>query len=58
MTPAEVASELCVTKQTLANWRHMGRFEAGLPYVKMGKKVLYRESVVEGFKLAQERGAP
>ncbi len=47
LTPNDAAQLLGVTKGTLQVWRSTGRYN--LPYVKIGKKVMYRLSSVFGF---------
>jgi hypothetical protein len=47
ITPNDVAQLLGVTKGTLQVWRSTGRYN--LPYIKIGKKVMYRLSSVLGF---------
>jgi excisionase family DNA binding protein len=47
MTPEEVAEILGVKPQTLSVWRSRGRY--GLPYVKSGSLVRYREADVQAF---------
>ncbi|MCL2876496.1 MAG: helix-turn-helix domain-containing protein [Betaproteobacteria bacterium] len=42
LTPAQAAELLNVSEGTLSIWRWSGRY--GLPYVKVGRKVLYRKS--------------
>ena len=47
LTPIEAAKYLHVTEGTLAVWRCTGRYE--IPFVKSGRKVLYRLSDLENF---------
>ncbi|WP_085440393.1 helix-turn-helix domain-containing protein [Magnetofaba australis] len=47
ITPREAAKILGVEPTTLGNWRHTKRYP--LPYVKVGKKVMYRLTDVEEF---------
>ena len=47
LTPAQVASKLCVKVQTLAAWRTTKKYS--LSYVKVGSKILYRQSDVQSF---------
>jgi len=47
LLPKAVASILCVTVQTLSSWRCKGKYN--LSYVKIGSKVLYRQSDVQAF---------
>ncbi len=53
LTPKETADRLRVSISCLAKWR-MG-FTQGLPYVKVGGKVLYAEHEVEKWIAAQMR---
>ncbi len=46
-TPAETAEYLGVQSQTLAVWRMSGKY--GLPFVKVGRLVRYRQSDIERF---------
>ena len=47
LTPDEVAEQLGVSPHTLAIWRSEGR--NGLPYVKVGRLVRYREDAVDEY---------
>ncbi|OSM04456.1 helix-turn-helix domain-containing protein [Magnetofaba australis] len=47
ITPQEAARILGVEATTLGNWRHTKRY--ALPYVKVGRKVMYRTADVEKF---------
>ncbi len=47
LTPAETAKLLGVEITTLAAWRHHSRYN--LPYVKLGKKIMYRLDDVNNF---------
>ena len=47
LLPKTVASILCVTVQTLSSWRCSGKYD--LNFVKIGSKVLYRQSDVLAF---------
>lgn len=47
LTPQEVAERLGIARGTLEVWRSTGRYE--LPFVKVGRKVFYRQSDVETF---------
>ncbi len=47
ITPAEAARLLGVSPATLGTLRSIGRYN--LPYVKIGRKVLYRVKDVEEF---------
>lgn len=47
LTPTQVASKLCVKVQTLAAWRTSKKYS--LSYVKVGAKILYRQSDVQKF---------
>ncbi len=44
---AEAAKRLGIAEQTLAVWRSTGRYS--LAFVKIGRRVMYRESVLEAF---------
>ena len=46
LTETEVAELYEVTKPCLRRWRHEGR---GLPFVKVGRLVRYRQEDVEAF---------
>ena len=46
-TPEELASHLNLSLKTLANWRSDG--SVPLPYIKLGKKVLYSVDDIEAF---------
>lgn len=46
MTPAELASELGVSIETLRKWEHQ---RIGPPRVKVGQKVLYRRGGVRAW---------
>ncbi len=43
---AEAAALLGIKKETLAVWRHQKRH---LPYIKMGRRVLYRGDDIIGY---------
>ena len=47
LTPAEAAERLGIQEQTLAVWRSVGRYD--LSFVKVGRSVRYRESVIDAF---------
>ncbi|MNS10606.1 Helix-turn-helix domain protein [compost metagenome] len=47
LTPAQTAEALGTTVQTLAVWRCTKRY--ALPYVKIGRSVMYRETDVQKF---------
>jgi excisionase family DNA binding protein len=47
MTPKEVAEFLQIKEQTLLVWRHYKRYN--LPYVKIGRRVFYKEKDVKDF---------
>lgn len=47
-TPEEVAGIIKVKKQTLAEWR-MGRGSVEIPYIKLGRKILYRRQDLEKY---------
>lgn len=47
LTPAQAAEILGVTHQTLAVWRSTGRYN--LPFVKVGRRVMYRLTDIQGF---------
>ena len=47
LTPQQVAEKLGVTETTLTAWRHHGRYD--LPYLKLGRKVMYRKSDIESW---------
>lgn len=45
LTPDQLAKQLNTTTGTLATWRASGRYK--LPFIKVGRKVLYRPQDVE-----------
>lgn len=45
--PLETAKQLNVTTGTLATWRYTGRTD--LPFVKIGRKVMYRQSDINAY---------
>ena len=47
LTPRKTADLLGVTPETLAVWRCTGRYK--LPFIKVGRKVLYDRNDVEQF---------
>ncbi|MGD9662785.1 MAG: helix-turn-helix domain-containing protein [Porticoccaceae bacterium] len=47
LTPQKTAEELGVTTGTLAVWRSTGRYK--LPFVKVGRKVMYRVEDIQSF---------
>ena len=52
LTPDETSKITRATLQTLAKWRcerRAGRKRVPLPFIKMGGKVLYRQSDVRAF---------
>lgn len=55
-TPGHAASELGVSKRTLAAWRSTGRH--ALPYVKIGRLVRYRENDVRNWLERHLQGEP
>lgn len=54
MSPTRTASLLGINEQTLSIWRSTGRY--GLPFIKMGRLVMYRKSDVEKFVTSRVRG--
>jgi hypothetical protein len=50
--PVAAATYLCVKAITLQWWRTMGR---GPVYLKVGRRVLYRKSALDGFLAAGVR---
>jgi excisionase family DNA binding protein len=54
-TAQEAAVYLRVKEQTLACWRCSKK--PGLPYIKAGRKVLYRKAALDAFLLAGEVAA-
>ena len=46
-TPEQAAEILGVSPQTLTVWRSVGRYD--LPFVKVGRKVMYRPADIEAF---------
>ncbi|MBB3170164.1 helix-turn-helix domain-containing protein [Simiduia aestuariiviva] len=47
LTPLAASQELHVSEGTLSVWRSTGRYL--LPYVKIGRKVRYRQSDIQTF---------
>ncbi len=47
LTPEQAAEILGVSPHTLGVWRSVKRY--GLPYVKVGRKVMYRPEHIENF---------
>lgn len=47
LTPNETSKILGVTAATLSVWRSTGRYK--LPFVKSGRKVLYRPEHIQAF---------
>jgi hypothetical protein len=54
LTPEQASSLLGVALQTLAIWRSTGRYD--LPYVKIGRKVLYKQEHIKAFIERRTRG--
>jgi Helix-turn-helix domain len=54
LLPREVAAMLRTSVGVLAVWRSTGR--VGLPYLRLGSKILYRRSDVDRFLRANEVG--
>ena len=54
ITPKEAADRLGVAIGTMAIWRTTKRYD--LPYVKVGRKVMYRLTDIEAFIAARMRG--
>ena len=50
-TPAETAAMLHLKVQTLSVWRTTQRY--ALPYVKVGSRILYRQSAIDAFLAAR-----
>jgi excisionase family DNA binding protein len=53
MTRVELAAELGVSIGTVSRWHTEG---TGPPFVKVGKKILYRREAVQHWLVARERG--
>jgi len=47
LTPLEAAAYIGVNKNTLSVWRCVGRYS--IPYIKSGRLVKYRKSVLDNF---------
>ena len=47
LSAADSAAYLNVAEQTLAVWRSTGRY--ALEFVKIGRRVMYRQSVLDAF---------
>ncbi len=47
LTPPEAAAYIGVTENTLSVWRCVGRYS--LPFIKVGRLVKYRQSVLNEF---------
>ena len=56
LTPYEAAFIIGVSVQTLAIWRHDGRFD-GLRYRKVGGRVVYERAGVERWLRSRERAS-
>jgi predicted DNA-binding transcriptional regulator AlpA len=54
LTTEQAAAKLHMKANTLAVWRHDKRYP--LKYIKIGSKVLYRESEIERFLEAGTKG--
>lgn len=52
LSEAEAAGQLGVSKPTLANWRWR---KYGPPYLKVGRRVEYRQDDVDAWRDAQRR---
>lgn len=52
LTPADLSERYLIPKTTAAKWRWNGE---GPPYVKLGKRVLYRETDVEAWLASKLR---
>lgn len=57
VTPCETARILGVKRRTLANWRATGR-NADLPFVKIGRTVMYRAEDIHRFVEGRVVGSP
>lgn len=55
LAPADAASYLDVKEHTLAIWRTTGRYN--LPYIKIGRKIRYRQSELDAFLERRTVGA-
>lgn len=55
MSPEEAAIYLGTSPNTLACWRSSGRY--GLPFIKIGRMVKYRESDLQAFIEKRTRGS-
>ncbi|HCD1229767.1 TPA: helix-turn-helix domain-containing protein [Citrobacter freundii] len=53
LTRAEAAAYLGVNTQTLANWAHTGK--VGIPHHKVGRKVIYMRSDLDGYLASTRR---
>lgn len=56
LNPSEVAEILGIARNTLAVWRCKGNPD--LPYIKVGRKVMYHPHTVEQFIRVQTAGQP
>ena len=48
----ELARRWCISPRTLERWRWLGE---GLPFIKLGGRVVYRMSDIESYEKAQFR---
>jgi hypothetical protein len=48
----ELARRWCISPRTLERWRWLGE---GLPFIKLGGRVVYRLSDIEAYEKAQVR---
>lgn len=48
----ELARRWCISPRTLERWRWLGE---GLPFIKLGGRVVYRLSDIEAYEKAQIR---
>ncbi|SDB47209.1 helix-turn-helix transcriptional regulator [Bauldia litoralis] len=54
LTQSDVSRRWRLSPRTLERWRYLG---VGLPYLKLGGRVLYRLADVEAFEVERERRA-
>ena len=54
LTQSDVSRRWRLSPRTLERWRYLG---IGLPYLKLGGRVLYRLADVEAFEVERERWA-
>ena len=49
LTPAELFEQFCIPIQTQAKWRMKSNNKLKIPFIKLGRRIIYKKSSIEDF---------